>query len=77
VREWDRTIGREIAELRGKENARIAGVEEKAETIAAYFEHHGFSSTTGLIASEMEHVRTVYVLFPLPPLPRGSRLEGG
>jgi hypothetical protein len=39
-------------------------VEEDAETIAAYFELHGFSTTTGLIASDMNNVRTVYVLFP-------------
>ena len=33
---------------------------EDAETIAAYFELHGLSST-GLIAAKMDHVRTFYV----------------
>jgi hypothetical protein len=80
VREWRRTEGRDIAGLgsQGNENVGAAGVEEDAETIAAYFELHGFSSTTGLIASEMEHVRTFYVFFPAPsPCLEARGLEGG
>ena len=77
MREWRRTLGRDIAESQGKENAGAAGIEEDAETIAAYFELHGLSSTTGLIASEMEHVRTIYVSPPAPRLPRGRMKTNG
>jgi hypothetical protein len=35
----------------------VGGTEEDAETIAAYFDLHGLSST-GLIAGRMNHVRT-------------------
>lgn len=35
----------------------VGGREEDAETIAAYFDLHGLSST-GLIAGRMSHVRT-------------------
>ena len=68
MREWRRTIGQDIVESE-EESSRAAGVEGIVQTIAAYFEMHGFSSTTGLIASEMDHVRTIYVLC-LSPLPR-------
>ena len=77
MREWRRTLGRDIAESHGKENAGAAGLEEDAETIAAYFELHGLSSTTGLIASEIEHVRTTYVFPPAPRLPRGRMKTNG
>lgn len=56
-----------------------------AQTIAAYLELHGFASTTGLIVSEMDHVRTLYVFWlsstPIPPLhrlalePSSARIE--
>lgn len=39
------------------ENNDVGGGEEDAETIAAYFDLHGLSST-GLIIDRMNHVRT-------------------
>jgi hypothetical protein len=79
TREWRRTIGQDIVESE-EESTRAAGVKGIVQTIAAYFELHGFS-TTGLIASEMDHVRTLYVfwLSPLPPCiassPSSARIE--
>ncbi len=73
IREWHRTMGRQVAESR--EGSGAAGGEEDVETIAAYFELHDFSPTTGLIATEMDDVRTIYVLFS--PLSPRSRLEDG
>jgi len=62
MREWRRTIGQDIVDSE-EESSRAAGVEGIAQTIAAYFEMHDFSSTTGLIAGEMDHVRTIYVFY--------------
>jgi hypothetical protein len=36
----------------------VGGGGEDAETIAAYFDLHGLSSSTGLIAGPVNHVRT-------------------
>jgi hypothetical protein len=60
MREWRRDVGRDIAD--SEENSGAGG--EDAETIAAYFELHGFSSTSGLIAGKMDHVRALLRLFP-------------
>ena len=59
MRNWRRgRTGDVVADPEG--NSGTEG-EEDAETIAAYFELHGISSTA-LIASTMDHVRTLYVL---------------
>ncbi|KAH9983377.1 hypothetical protein BJV74DRAFT_886819 [Russula compacta] len=52
LREWRRYIRRDIIADSGQ-NSGTGG--EDAETIAAHFELHGFSST-GLIAAKMDHV---------------------
>jgi hypothetical protein len=53
--DWRRGIGRR--EVGDSEEVAGAGGED-AETIAAYFDLHGLSSSTGLIAGKMNHVRT-------------------
>jgi len=75
MREWRRTIGQDIVDSE-EESSRAAGVEGIAQTIAAYFEMHDFSSTTGLIAGEMDHVRTIYVFY-LPLCLASSRRACG
>jgi hypothetical protein len=55
MRDWRRGIGRDVGD--SEEDVVGAGGED-AETIAAYFDLHGLSSTTGLIAGKMNHVRT-------------------
>ena len=75
IREWRRTIGQDIVESE-EESSRAAGVEGIAQTIAAYFELHDFSSTTGLIAGEMDHVRTIYVFYLSLCLASSHRARG-
>lgn len=56
MHDWRRRgIGRNVGD--SEEDVVGAGAED-AETIAAYFELHGLSSSTGLIAGKMNHVRT-------------------
>ena len=75
MREWRRTIGQDIVDSE-EESSRAAGVEGIAQTIAAYFEMHDFSSTTGLIAGEMDHVRTTYVFYLSLCLASSRRARG-
>ena len=55
MRDWRRDMGRDVGD--SKKDVVGAGGED-AETIAAYFDLHGLSSTMGLIAGKMNHVRT-------------------
>ena len=55
MRDWRRDMGRDIGDPK---RAVVGAGGEDAGTIAAYFDLHGLSSTTGLIVGKMDNVRT-------------------
>ena len=55
MRDWRRDMGRDIGDPK---KAVVGAGGEDAGTIAAYFDLHGLSSTTGLIVGKMDNVRT-------------------
>ena len=50
MRDWRRRMG--------SGDNDVGGLEKDAEMIAAYFDLHGLSSSTGLIIERMDHVCT-------------------
>ena len=77
MRDWRRGIRRDSDVGDSEKDVVGAGGEEDAETIAAYFDLHGLSSSTGLIVGNIDHVRTFQpnAFTSFWPIEDGVRME--